>query len=81
MSPTYIRVLGANQNGRKMLRDMKEKATLPIITKPADYKGDVIFNINSQAEDIFSLASLNPTKRCAGNDIRLTPLMTERSMI
>ena len=81
MSPTYIRVLGANDNGRMLLRDMKEKATLPIITKPADYKGDVIFIINSQAEDIFSLASLNPSKRRAGNDIRLTPLMTERSRI
>ncbi len=72
MSPTYIRVLGANADGRAILREMKDKATLPIITKPADFKGDKIFDFSQRAEDIFSLCG-NDTR--SGNDLRMTPIM------
>ncbi len=75
LPPSYIRVLGANENGRALLREMKEKATLPIITKPADYHGDEIFNINSRAEDIFALCAKNKNLRTAGNDLRMTPII------
>ena len=54
---------------------MKEKASLPIITKPADYKGDEIFNINTRAEDIFALCAKNKNLRTAGNDLRMTPVI------
>lgn len=33
IGPPYIRVLGMNDNGRKMLRRMKKTASLPVITK------------------------------------------------
>lgn len=33
----YIRVLGFNETGRGLLSEMKKKARLPIITKPASY--------------------------------------------
>jgi predicted nucleotidyltransferase len=36
--PQYIRVLGMNDNGKKLLKIMKKKASLPIITKAASYK-------------------------------------------
>ena len=75
LSPTYIRLLGANEDGRSLLREMKDKATLPIITKSADYKGDEIFEINSRAEDIFALCARNRELRKAGNDLRTTPIM------
>ena len=75
MSPTYIRVLGANDNGRMLLRKMKEKATLPIVTKPADFKGDTIFDFNSKAEDIFSLCGCDTR---AGSDLRMTPIMMDK---
>lgn len=75
LPPSYIRVLGANEAGRTLLREMKEKATLPVITKPADYAGDAIFNLNSRAEDIFSLCANNENLRRAGNDLRMTPVI------
>ena len=75
LSPSYIRILGANENGRALLREMKEKATLPIITKPADYKGDTIFNFNTRAEDIFALCAQNKNLRRAGSDLRMTPVI------
>jgi len=33
ISPSYLRVLAFNDRGRKLLRSMKESATLPILTK------------------------------------------------
>ena len=77
LMPSYIRVLGMNENGRQLLRDMKEKATLPVIIKPADYKGDTIFNLNTRAEDIFSLCAPLENLRCGGNDLRMTPVVME----
>lgn len=75
LPPSYIRVLGMNGNGRELLRKMKNTATLPIIIKPADYCGDTIFNINAQAEDIFSLCAEDDEKRIGGNDLRITPVI------
>lgn len=74
-SPSYIRVLGMNENGKLLLRQMKKTAGLPIITKAADYVTDDIFNANNRAEDIFSLCSLDLSKRTAGNDIRTSPII------
>jgi predicted nucleotidyltransferase len=37
-SPAYLRVLGANDRGLALLRQMKETATLPLVTKPAHGK-------------------------------------------
>ncbi|MGE4282634.1 MAG: nucleotidyltransferase [Clostridia bacterium] len=36
--PQYIRVLGMNENGKKLLKLANKRASLPIITKPASYK-------------------------------------------
>jgi hypothetical protein len=33
MGPPYIRVLGMNEKGRKMLRRMRKTASLPVITR------------------------------------------------
>ena len=33
MGPPYIRVIGMNENGRKMLRRMRKTASLPVITR------------------------------------------------
>jgi predicted nucleotidyltransferase len=34
--PPYLRVLGANSRGRALIRQMKEKATLPLVSRGAD---------------------------------------------
>ncbi|MEE1351204.1 MAG: nucleotidyltransferase [Clostridia bacterium] len=75
LQPSYIRVLAMNDNGKSLLKEMKETATLPIIVKPADYKGDTIFNINQRAEDIFALCATDKTKRLGGTDIKTTPFI------
>lgn len=37
--PSFIKVLGFNDNGRQLLKTLQETATLPVIIKPADAKG------------------------------------------
>lgn len=48
--PKYIRVLGFNEQGRKLLSGMRESATLPIVTKPAE-----ISKLGKGAQKQFSL--------------------------
>lgn len=58
--PPYIRVLGFNERGREVLRQMKEAATLPIITKPAharglDTAGCKLFELEGRCTDLYDL--------------------------
>ena len=61
----YIRVLGFNENGARLLKEAKEKATLPIVTKPSQIKelGQSVqnhFDLECTARDLFSLALPQP---------------------
>ena len=40
--PEYIRILGMNNIGKNVLKDMKEKATLPIVIKTADFSSEML---------------------------------------
>ncbi len=75
MMPSYIRVLGMNKTGMEILRDMKKRSSLPVITKPSSLKNDVIFEKNSDAEDIFALCSNDPSRRIGGTDKKTSPVI------
>ncbi|MBE6801845.1 MAG: nucleotidyltransferase family protein [Ruminococcaceae bacterium] len=56
----YIRVLGFNEKGAEILKQAKNTATLPIVTKSSDIKyldknAKKIFELECKARDIFSL--------------------------
>lgn len=56
--PEYLHILAFNEKGRKMLSEMKEKATLPILTRYGDIKDERIkklFDTESRFTDIYSL--------------------------
>lgn len=60
-SVPYIRVLGFNKNGARLLSQAKSKATLPVVTKSADVKkldehAQRIFELECTARDLFSLS-------------------------
>lgn len=55
--PEYLRVLGMNGRGKILLREMKERAALPIITKPAHIK-----ELGEEAQRLFAL-------ECRGTDL------------
>jgi len=59
-TPPYVRVLGFNERGREVLRQMKERTDLPILTKPAharelDAAGRNLFALESGWTDLYDL--------------------------
>ncbi|TYP59980.1 nucleotidyltransferase [Thermosediminibacter litoriperuensis] len=72
-APLYIRVLGFSQKGSEILRKIKEKTSLPVITRTAEYKNlknlaRRMFEIDLLASDIYSLAKPSRDKRQGGMD-------------
>ena len=70
--PPYIRVLGLNDNGRQILKEMKSKYFFPIIMKYSDvkyldYNAKNIFMKESVATDIYNLSL--PVVRPCGTDM------------
>ncbi len=57
--PPYIRILAANNRGCEMLRDIKKKTELPIITKPAAAKNfdNKIFSLEAKATSLYNLTA------------------------
>ena len=58
--PPYLRVLGLNGRGREVLREMKGRSALPILTKPAQAKnldrvGADLFRLESRFTDLYDL--------------------------
>lgn len=61
----YIRVLGFNGKGAALLKEMKEKSSLPVISKSSDVKNldscaQRVFELECIARDLFSLALPEP---------------------
>lgn len=61
----YLRVLGANIRGLELLRDMKTRSTLPVVTKPAHgrkLEGEVgaLFIQGRRADDLWGLCLERP---------------------
>ncbi|MBR2132201.1 MAG: nucleotidyltransferase family protein, partial [Oscillospiraceae bacterium] len=61
-SPSYLRVLGANERGRGLLRQMAKCASVPVITKPADARkledstARTLFEQEARCTDLYTLA-------------------------
>ncbi len=76
--PPYIRVLAMNKTGMNLLRDIKEKSALPVITKPAladtlDGAARAMFLKESDATDLYVLAYPNLENRAGGREWRISP--------
>ena len=72
-NPPYIRVLGANSKGQKLLAEMREAAKLPIISRPGQVKqlgSDALrmFLLESKVTDLRALCALHAEKRRGGTE-------------
>lgn len=61
-NPPYIHVLAMNDKGKEILKESKEKAKLPIVTKASDFDeldeyGKHVFSLEDMCTDVFSLSS------------------------
>jgi len=59
-NPPYLRVLGFNERGREVLKEMKHAARLPILTKPAQARGLNttglrVFELEARCTDLYDL--------------------------
>ena len=53
--PQYIRVLGMNKRGMKILSDLRDKTDIPVITKTADAKRCRMLELDIVASDVYSV--------------------------
>ncbi len=72
----YLRVLAVNERGREVLREMRERALLPVVVKPSDAlalgeKERRLAETESLVCDLYGLGYDKPTLR--GSDFRSTP--------
>jgi predicted nucleotidyltransferase len=70
--PPYCRVLGIRKNSKKLLSEVKSNSIIPLITKYSDCSslskhGRHIFNLESQATNLYSLAC--PTVQPCGREM------------
>lgn len=73
MPVNYLRILGMNKNGADIIKEIKKKSDLSIITKAADYKkDDVVFNADINAQNIFSLCG---KKKTGNTDFVTSPII------
>jgi len=78
--PPYARVLAMNEKGMKMLGMARDKAKMPIITKPASVNklnesAIRIFNLEASATDFYVLAYQNENERSGGQEWRRSPVI------
>lgn len=60
-APPYLRPLAANESGRQILAEMRERARVPVLTRAGsvrrlDARAQALFVLESRAADLYSLA-------------------------
>lgn len=74
--PTYARILGFRREASPLLRAIKARSALPIVTKAADAdRGDALFALDVRTQDIWSLGCLNESYRACGRDLTTSPVI------
>lgn len=79
----YIRILGFNATGRRLLSRIKKNAHLPLITKPTSYAqlsdqlGKRLFVTEIKAGDVYVLGYPNRDLRRGGSEFKTSPLYLE----
>ena len=74
----YARLLSANGRGCMVLREVSDRKTIPLITKPAEiYKYDKklqdLFAVGVYARDLLSLCYCNKNERTGGKEWQISP--------
>jgi predicted nucleotidyltransferase len=77
-TPPYARLLAATEKGKGLLREITDKAMIPVITKPASVGGmsreiQDLFNLESEATDLYVLGFEAREERRGGRDYRISP--------
>jgi hypothetical protein len=77
--PKYIRILGANKKGLKILKEIKKKSDVKIISKFSNYKKisdpllEKMILLEKKATDIYYMGIRKPPESYRGNMDYFTP--------
>ena len=79
-TPPYARLLAAGEKGRGVLKMIAEKASVPVITKPASIKeldrdAKEVFALDCAAGDLYVLGYRAKEERRGGTDWRTSPIV------
>ena len=79
-TPPYLRVLGATERGRTLLRQMKQTARRPILTKSAHIRrlspeAQWTFNREARCTDLYTLAYPDLSQARPGGEYTAGPVM------
>lgn len=78
--PAYIRVLGFNATGQKLLKEMKKKANLPILIRPARQKNELteqgrsLLELDVRATDLYYMGYQNHALQKTSQDYLRIPV-------
>ena len=80
--PEYISVLAMNERGMELLAEMKNKASLPVITKPASARelpqsAAAAYEKCATADDIYALAFTDARQRSGGQTWKTSPVVVK----
>ncbi len=79
VEPPYLRVLAANERGRKLLRQMRDSGA-PVLTKAADVSAlgaaaEELLHAEATRYDLYTLAYPQLKNSACGRDYRTSPIM------
>jgi len=74
LPPSYIRILGMNDTGKSILKEMKSHSTLPVITKTADFTADEIFKAEIRITEAAAICKKNGTADSM-RDYKISPVI------
>ena len=79
-SVPYLRVLAMNDRGKSLLREMRKKAALPVLVKPADVRelspaARRLMELEARATDLYALAYPDLAQSAGGSEWRTNPVI------
>ena len=75
-APEYARVLGFRKSAAPLLKVIKRRGSLPLVTKAADFdRTNPLFALDVRAQDLWSLGVSNPALRSSGRDFTTSPIL------
>ena len=67
-APAYARLLGARRDAAPLLRELKRRATIPIVSNPGLLRDDPVFQLECRATDFWALLHDDPERRLPGRE-------------
>lgn len=79
-SVPYLRVLAMNDRGKTLLHEMRKRAALPVLVKPADVRevsppARRLMELEARAADLYALAYPDLTQSAGGSEWRTNPVI------